>query len=655
MRLRSFSLRLFIKRGAAALALSSACLLSVFSVCALGQDVTPRPGSPIAVETEAPTPEPQDKRVVITTDTPAPATAPAAPPASTRAVAQTPQARGVAPRAITPPPQVVTVVHRLSGWKLLNWLAASAPPTPELEDLPSTDDAHTNIVAGYVSEDGRTVIARLPRAEVGLDSFPAPPPGLLPSTALKQTDEHEYMIVTADNRRVEAKFVGLDAATGLSLLESNESLLSNAAFGEVGDTEDPTVGQRVRLFAPAPAPKSVPGVAVASTAPVGGYIYLSIDRREGQLTEVRRAPSGKLASVTARADVPPEWVGAVAADESGYVVGIVAQSVQGETQIVPVETIRGARERVLKLRASAPQPWLGARGDAAFRAPLQTWVASGWKPEFALPHIQNGQGIFLTAVAPGTPAAIAGLRPGDVIARVGARDVRGVEDFSYSLKEAGVGSQVDFTVWRALEQKPLNISVQLQGAQNPALATAEAEERAARESLVALRGEIEDIQIQEQRAANMAALTLLAQRLQQAQQRLDKVREQIEEAQARAAAASFYVAGDPALTRVNAYAASPLQTLGLNAVGLNARGASRLGASRGLLVVAVRPDSPCAASGLRAGDLIETLNGSPLAPAELGRLVSAYEATTPIALGVVRQGRRLTVNVSLVGGGGRQK
>src|ERR1043166_2988515 len=180
MRLRSYSLRPFIKRGAAALALSSACLLSVFSVCALGQEVTPRPASPIAVETEAPTPEPQDKRAVITTDAPAPATAPAAPPAATRAVAQTPQARGVAPRAITPPPQVVTVVHRLSGWKLLNWLAASAPPTPELEDLPSTDDAHTNIVAGYVSEDGRTVVARLPRAEVGLDSFPAPPPGLLP-------------------------------------------------------------------------------------------------------------------------------------------------------------------------------------------------------------------------------------------------------------------------------------------------------------------------------------------------------------------------------------------------------------------------------------------------------------------------------------------
>ena len=49
-------------------------------------------------------------------------------------------------------------------------------------------------------------------------------------------------------------------------------------------------------------------------------------------------------------------------------------------------------------------------------------------------------------------------------------DVRSVEDLSSSLKEAGVGSLVDFTVWRSFEQTPLKLSVQLKGAQNPALA-----------------------------------------------------------------------------------------------------------------------------------------------------------------------------------------
>src|SRR5256885_14266913 len=89
----------------------------------------------------------------------------------------------------------------------------------------------------------------------------------------------------------------------------------------------------------------------------------------------------------------------LAADESGEVVGIVSQSGSGETQIVPVETMRTARERVLKLRASAPQPWLGFRGFETFKSPLETWVGLGWKPENALPHIQRRPGGVLTAVA----------------------------------------------------------------------------------------------------------------------------------------------------------------------------------------------------------------------------------------------------------------
>jgi S1-C subfamily serine protease len=642
-------------------------MLLLFSGGASGQEaptpVAPRPAAQALPQT--PPPQPDAARVVIIQQTtPAPSEAPVA---VTTAFAQTPPTRRPSPRAATPPPQVVTVVHRLSGWKLLNWLAARGTPSLELDDLPSTEDVHTNIVAGYVSDDGRTVVARLPRAEVELESFPAPPQSLFlatpptpapPATAVKADSASEYTVVTSDGRHVGAKFVGLDSSTGLSLLEAVQPLLAGAPVGAEGDTEDPSVGQLVRLYAPVPAPKSA---AVAGTAPAaqGGYIYLSIEEREARLTELKRAPSGRLFGVVARADVSPEWTGAVAANDAGEVVGIVSQSGAGETQIVPVETIRVARERVLKFGGSAPQPWLGARGDAAFRAPLQTWEGLGWKRELALPHIQGKRGVILTSVAPGTPAALAGLRPGDLIARVGAVDVRGVEDFSYSLKEAGVGSSVDFTVLRAFEQTPLKFSVQLKGAQNPALATAEAEERAARESLNSLRREIEGVRTQMQLASDAAAHARLTQQLEEAQRRLDKVRDQVEQAEARAVEANLYSFDDPDQTPVRpeslAMTAAALQTFGLNAVGLTARVASRLGASGGgLLVVAVRPDSPCAASGLRAGDVIETLDGAPFKPLDLQRLASSYEGK-PVSLGVVRHGQRLTLTLSTAGDDLRQR
>jgi S1-C subfamily serine protease len=520
-------------------------------------------------------------------------------------------------------------------------------------------DSHTNIVAGYIYEDGRTVVARLSQAEVDLESFALPPalPGFFASTVGAPTPEPEYLLVTAEGKRVEATFVGLDATTGLTMLEAKELLLSSTPTGDEGNTDDPTVGQRVRLYAPAPAsatPQANPG-----------YIYLSIDQKEGLLTKVRRAPSGKPSRVMVSADVSQAWTGAVAANELGEVVGIVSQSRNGETQLVPMATVKSACDRVLKLRASAPQPWLGARGDEAFQASLEKWVSLGWRPELARPHIEKRQGVFLTSVAPGTPAALAGLKAGDLIAGVGAREVRGVEDLSLTLNEAGVGSTVDLTVWRAFETAPLTVSVELKGAKNPALATAVAEERALYEAVLASSRELTGMRADQMRlrhdprGANAAELASVTAKLVAAEEQHARLREQLEAARAKVNASPRFNFEFPQLMptaqQFESYTArTRLRLYGLNALSLSPRGAARFRAKGGLLVVAVLPESPAAASGLHVGDVIETVNGTPLMRRELHRLLAAPDASA-FTFGLVRAGRRLTVNFSPIFGSEQQR
>jgi serine protease Do len=72
----------------------------------------------------------------------------------------------------------------------------------------------------------------------------------------------------------------------------------------------------------------------------------------------------------------------------------------------------------------------------------------GWQAERARALAEKRLGILLTAVIPGSPAALARLRPGDVILRVNNDDVQNAEDFTWLLDGAGPGNSLKFTVAR---------------------------------------------------------------------------------------------------------------------------------------------------------------------------------------------------------------
>ncbi|HEX7177336.1 MAG TPA: PDZ domain-containing protein [Pyrinomonadaceae bacterium] len=478
-----------INRGARARPWGAACLCALallFVLPATGHaqhqqgrgevaQTPPAKAAPRAVESEQ---RPEAKGVPA--QAPAPVVVPGAPVRMPGAVlpaapapptAQTPRAAAV-PQAA--PRNVVTVVHRLNGWQMLSLMAAKGGERWVIDELPPAAEFHTNIVAGFVSEDGRTVMARLPTAEAELFAAAASMFPALPGAPAPPPDRLEgapgFTVIRSDGKRVGARFVGLDASTGLSLLEAAEQLLVSAPHAPV---VAPAVGQRVRLFAPAPAlapfAPAAPPVSAAPPHPAGdsGHtetIYFSIGETKGQLTEVRRASTGKPVQATVRSKLlTPEWAGAIATSEEGDFVGIVGDSGHTESAIVPAEAIRLARERVLARRASVPRPWLGVSGDAVSRFSLEQMLARGWPRDFALPLLNRPQGVLLTQITPGAPAALAGLRPGDIISRVGQREVSGVDDFSMLLREAGAGARLDLTVLRALERAPLNLTVELSG------------------------------------------------------------------------------------------------------------------------------------------------------------------------------------------------
>jgi serine protease Do len=124
---------------------------------------------------------------------------------------------------------------------------------------------------------------------------------------------------------------------------------------------------------------------------------------------------------------------------------------------------------VLEQQASVPRPWLGVKGEAIADLNLEQILNHGWEMQRAAVLAGNHRGILLTSIAPGSPAALAALRAGDVILKVDDKEIENAEAFTWWLDQAGPSSSVRFTVARPDRAVEERLNVQLSGMLDPAL------------------------------------------------------------------------------------------------------------------------------------------------------------------------------------------
>jgi S1-C subfamily serine protease len=272
------------------------------------------------------------------------------------------------------------------------------------------------------------------------------------------------MIVGRDGRKISARYVGLDGLTGLSLLQVGGEGVARPTREAREDKL--YVGQPVRLLAPL---RVTENRGNRQQPPSDERIYLRVAELRGRLTEIKRVgEQGRISGLTVRAlNLSPEIAGGIALNEAGETIGIVEVSKGGEARIMPAALVRKAAERVLARRASVPRPWLGVRGDALTQLSIESLTSLGWKPERAASLLGKREGIFLTLVAAGTPAALANLHPGDIILSVNDAPVKSADDFTFMLNEAGGGGSVKFTLLQPDQISPRVVSVTLSETLNP--------------------------------------------------------------------------------------------------------------------------------------------------------------------------------------------
>lgn len=251
------------------------------------------------------------------------------------------------------------------------------------------------------------------------------PDGLILTNRHVVQDAAQIRAVLADGRSLPLTMLGVDAATDLAVLKAGAAGLPTAPIGRALDL-------RVGDLA----------LAIGNPFGVGQTVTMGIVSATGRadlgITSIENF-------IQTDAAINPGNSGGALINARGELVGINTAiftetgSSQGIGFAIPTELALAVAE-ALATRGQVNRGWIGLSGRSV-------------TPELAesfglrMPH-----GVLVASTLRDSPAAQAGLRPGDVVTRIDDRDVATVQDLLDAVASAGPNTALELELWRGSER-----------------------------------------------------------------------------------------------------------------------------------------------------------------------------------------------------------
>ncbi|MCD6310772.1 MAG: trypsin-like peptidase domain-containing protein [Candidatus Eremiobacteraeota bacterium] len=230
-------------------------------------------------------------------------------------------------------------------------------------------------------------------------------------------------VTLTDGRKFPGSLVGVDPVTDIALVRIDAE---NLPVAKIGNSEKIRVGEWV--------------IAVGNPFGYENTVTVGVLSGRGRrLADITRQYEGLLQTDAA---INPGNSGGPLCDLEGKVIGINTAMIpygQGIGFAIPIETAMEITDILMK-KGCVERAYLGI---------MMTNVANLEKQ--ALEHINfNGkEGIVITRVFPGSPAELAGLRPGDVIIEVDGKKITDVEQMRRYVLSCVVGKKISIVVMRS--------------------------------------------------------------------------------------------------------------------------------------------------------------------------------------------------------------
>lgn len=232
----------------------------------------------------------------------------------------------------------------------------------------------------------------------------------------------EIIVSLPDGRTFKGKVLGADAVTDLAVVKIDAD---NLPVAEFGDSDTLQVGE--------------PAIAIGN--PLGMEFRGSVTA--GVISALNRSieiGERKFNLIQTDAAINPGNSGGALVNADGEVVGInsakiAVSGVEGIGFAIPVNTAKPILDE-LAHKGRVARPYLGA-------SLMDKDIAARYGFEINL----HG-GIYLVKVVAGSPAAKAGIRPGDIILSFNGSKVSTALELRNKLSECKVGDRVDVQIWR---------------------------------------------------------------------------------------------------------------------------------------------------------------------------------------------------------------
>jgi Do/DeqQ family serine protease len=241
----------------------------------------------------------------------------------------------------------------------------------------------------------------------------------------------EIKVVLADGKNLDVRVVGVDPETDLAVLKANTSGLPSIPLGR---PQDLRVGDVV--------------LAIGNPFGIGQTVTMGIVSATGR---TQLGISSIENFIQTDAAINPGNSGGALINARGDLVGIntaiYSQSggSEGVGFAIPTDLAGKVVNQLVK-KGRVARGWIGIVGRT---------VTSQLAESFGL---RIGHGVLVTATVEDSPAEHAGVRPGDVITRIGSRKVATTQELLDAVAETGPGASVRMELWRGSERIETHIT-----------------------------------------------------------------------------------------------------------------------------------------------------------------------------------------------------